>query len=140
MAQLVGQSCSICGERIGNTFESAFCEKCRHPVHNHCRTANHTPETCSACGANLATAARRAEDREQERRNELARLPPPPPLDVERAAHIYRTARWFLGAGAAVMIGIMVIAMDEPGTTFAGVGAIVAGIGMAVLGGMIARR
>jgi sulfite exporter TauE/SafE len=145
VAQLVGLPCSICGERIGAAFESAFCEKCGNPVHNRCRRPASSPAGhCPTCGADLAAAGRTAAEREREQREAEARLPPPPPLEAERMLHAYRVARgllgWILGAVGAVVGGVVVLTLDEPGTTFVGIAAIVAGVAMGVLAVSLARR
>jgi hypothetical protein len=35
-SQLVGQSCSVCGERIATLLDGAFCPDCDEPVHARC--------------------------------------------------------------------------------------------------------
>jgi hypothetical protein len=136
MAQLVGLPCSMCGERIGNTFESAFCEKCGNPVHNRCREPMRLGswEACAVCGAHLATARRAAAERERQRREEEARRPPPPPLETEVYSHYNRIAKWFLTTGACLFGGIYVMTLDEPGATVAGVGATLVGITLGMFG------
>ena len=141
MPQIVGLPCAICSDRISAAFESAFCEKCGNAVHNRCRApGTPTTQTCSVCGTDLATSARLAEERERQRLEEEAKRPPPPPLEIERYYHYYQIARWLLGAVVAIMIGIRVMSLDEPGATAAGIGAMAASIIMGLVGVYLARR
>lgn len=36
MAQLTGQTCINCGERISSDLDSCFCPVCSNPIHNRC--------------------------------------------------------------------------------------------------------
>ncbi len=49
MAQLVGQTCVRCGERISNELDAQFCGACGSPVHNRC--AQPGGDGCPMCGA-----------------------------------------------------------------------------------------
>jgi hypothetical protein len=56
-AQLVGQNCSICGERIPDEIDSEFCRGCKSPIHNRC--INPSAGTgCSICGASVPTGSK----------------------------------------------------------------------------------
>jgi hypothetical protein len=49
-AQLVGQNCALCGERISNELDARYCPTCGSPVHDRCaRTGASTG--CPECGA-----------------------------------------------------------------------------------------
>jgi len=53
MAQLVGQACVVCDERIRSIMDAEFCQDCGNPVHHRCfRTSRDSlPATlCSRCG------------------------------------------------------------------------------------------
>lgn len=50
VAQLVGQNCVHCGERISCELDGRFCRSCGSPIHDKCtRPGNATG--CSTCGA-----------------------------------------------------------------------------------------
>ena len=66
MAQLVGQNCVHCEERIANELDAHFCEKCGSPVHNRCLRPG-GDSGCPACGAAVSIPT-----------------PPPPVLDTTR--------------------------------------------------------
>lgn len=54
MAQLVGQNCVRCGERIANELDARFCRTCNSPVHDRC--AHPSGEAgCPACGMAVPT-------------------------------------------------------------------------------------
>ncbi|VTR93776.1 unnamed protein product [Gemmata massiliana] len=69
MAQLVGQMCVICRERIGNEIDSRFCSACGCPVHTACTSVaalQKTEGACRVCGAPATDVAPRRELAEQE--------------------------------------------------------------------------
>jgi hypothetical protein len=142
MSQLVGLPCSIFAERLGSTLEPGFCETCGNAVHHRCRipVSPAPAQTCQTCGTDLVAAARRAEERARQRREELAQRPPQPPLDIERYLHKYAVARWFLGAVGALFCGVIVMTLEEPGAILAGAMAVVAGVVMGALGILASRR
>lgn len=49
--QLVGQSCAICGRRIGSILDAHFCPACGRPVHPACTESVSTipPDGCPVC-------------------------------------------------------------------------------------------
>jgi hypothetical protein len=85
-------------------------------------------------------ATRLAAEIERLRQEEIAKLPPPPPTDLDQAIQFYWVVKLFLGIGAAVALGITVINLDGPGTTAAGIGAIIAGVGVCILAVLAIRR
>lgn len=56
MAQLVGQNCVRCHERISSILDGRFCPECRSPVHDRCRKRGDALG-CTACGASVSSAA-----------------------------------------------------------------------------------
>jgi hypothetical protein len=50
MAQLVGQSCVRCGDRIPDEIDSRFCGACGSPIHDRCARTGGEGD-CTACGA-----------------------------------------------------------------------------------------
>ena len=77
MAQLVGQMCVVCRERIGSVLDSRFCPDCGCPVHAVCSTtAQRSEGSCPACGAPAAeVAARRGTAEKEVSRQPAAGLP-----------------------------------------------------------------
>jgi hypothetical protein len=53
MAQLVGQNCVRCGERIPSELEARICHACNSPVHDRC-ALNIGESGCPACGAEVS--------------------------------------------------------------------------------------
>jgi predicted amidophosphoribosyltransferase len=115
MAQLVGQICSRCDERISNELESAFCEECRNPIHNRCRVpgANAAAPACPQCGDDLEAAARRAEEFERLWREQAERRPPPPPLDPLRYLRLYNQARLLILLALVPVVGLLNVLLGE---------------------------
>jgi hypothetical protein len=67
MADVVGCSCVLCGERIASIFDGVFCPDCRGPYHHKCfgnPARERTAGRCNYCGGDLAdrqaVAARKA--------------------------------------------------------------------------------
>lgn len=60
VAQLVGQHCVHCRERLGSEYGARFCQRCGCPVHDDCRRPDGGTENqdCPACGAPAAEVAR----------------------------------------------------------------------------------
>lgn len=138
MPQLVGQSCSVCGERIGNTFESAFCEKCANPVHHRCRAPGPAApaQSCTICSTDLAAASRRAAEQERLRRDEMARRPPPPPLSMAPVFSVYRLRYYIFATVGALGLGIAAFSYGE---VVAGLGAVAVGVVLGALTVVTAR-
>ena len=66
MAQLVGQLCVLCHERIGSILDGQFCLSCGCPIHEACAIARQRLEgTCAACSAPVVRTAPRHEVAEQ---------------------------------------------------------------------------
>jgi hypothetical protein len=60
MAQLVGQTCNVCGRRIESIREGDYCDFCGNPVHLKCREKKADdpgPDHCDYCGADVNSEA-----------------------------------------------------------------------------------
>jgi hypothetical protein len=68
MAQLVGETCAVCNDRIGCALDGKFCSACGNPVHKEC--AKNSPESavrCATCSGDLShpTATQIRKEKEQ---------------------------------------------------------------------------
>lgn len=50
VSQLVGLVCVGCGNRIGETFDAAFCPACGNALHDHCKRPSTDSAICPNCG------------------------------------------------------------------------------------------
>ena len=51
--QLVGETCVVCGQRIGSIVDADFCKGCGNPLHHECLSSQSIEGTdgCPRCGA-----------------------------------------------------------------------------------------
>jgi hypothetical protein len=99
MQQLVGQSCKLCGGRIGSILEGRYCRDCRSPVHNAC--AQGSPKQpgegrCPACGSDAPPAPETPQEARERRM-----------WDVVPAAEIRRQARERPGKGGPYPVSLV---------------------------------
>lgn len=89
MAQLVGQNCVRCGERIGDELDSRFCQHCRCPVHTGCSRPSEEG-SCPVCGASAEQMSNRKSLPETSISQESGRRSAPSGSDIW-----YATDGWF---------------------------------------------
>ena len=152
MAQLVGQDCTICQQRITCDLDGGFCRECGSAVHSECVTvalASSDLAGCRSCGSTRRAAAAARAKEEEKREACIRQLPPPPPSDLRQVTQWYWVANLLFSAFGAMFLGCFLLASpimrQDPqrlsgGEIAAGVAAFLVGLLLLVLGIMSARR